>query len=147
MTEACAAKMHSADPGAPKMTTAKMTTAEMPASEVTASEVTASAEVAATTKVATSAAEVAAASAAPSRSRVSCSSQNGREKNNGESFYPGHGTLERPPRVSNERGSVDHRITPGRCQSSSGRSRVHRNRPRTPTRFPKSNFRIREFES
>jgi hypothetical protein len=138
MTDPRAAKMHSAHAGAP----------EMP----TTTEVATTTEVGAAAKVASAAAKVAsaaavAASAAPSRSRVSRSSQNGREKNNGESFYPGHGTLERPPRVSNERGSVDYRITPGRCQSSNGRSRVHRNRPRTPTRFLKSNFRILEFES
>jgi hypothetical protein len=77
MTDARASKMHSANAAAAEMSTAA--------------------------KVAAPAAAAAAATttSAPSRSRVSCSSQNGRKKNNGESFYPGsfysgHGTLERP---------------------------------------------------
>jgi hypothetical protein len=96
MTDPSAAKMHSTHAGA----------AEMPTTtEVATTKVGAAAKMASA-----AAAEVAASAAAPSGSRVSRSSQNGREKNknNGESFYPGHGTLERPPRVSNERGSVDY---------------------------------------
>jgi hypothetical protein len=106
MTDARASKMHSANAAAAEMSTAAKVAAP--------AEMGSPAEVAAATAAevgAPAAAAAATTTSAPSRSRISCSSQNGRKKNNGESFYPGsfysgHGTLERPPRASNERGSM-----------------------------------------
>jgi hypothetical protein len=92
MTDARASKMHSANAAAAEMSTAKV---------AAPSEMGSPAEVAAATAAEVGAPAAATTTSAPSRSRVSCSSQNGRKKNNGESFYPGsfysgHGTLERP---------------------------------------------------
>jgi hypothetical protein len=105
MTDARASKMHSANAAAAEMSTAAKVAAP--------AEMGSPAEMAAATaaEVGAPAAATTTSTSASSRSRVSCSSQNGRKKNNGESFYPGslysgHGTLERPPRVSNEHGSV-----------------------------------------
>jgi hypothetical protein len=95
MTDARASKMHSANAAAAEMSTAAKVAA--------AAEMGSPAEMAtATTAEVGASAAAATTTSAPSRSRVSCSSQNGRKKNNGESFYPGsfysgHGTLERPP--------------------------------------------------
>jgi hypothetical protein len=99
MTDARASKMHSANAAAAEMSTAAKVAA--PAEMGSPAEVAAATAAEVGAPAAAAAAAAATTTSAPSRSRVSCSSQNGRKKNNGESFYPGsfysgHGTLERP---------------------------------------------------